>query len=85
VNEDRRSPSLIAHRTMCEQELGSKQNGAHAEQPECVAGHGTGRGLTPQATDQDAGRQEAVLREAGALVAPSNAAAARLALRAVAA
>jgi FdrA protein len=33
---------------------------------------------------QDAGRQEAVLREAGALVAPSNAAAARLAVRAVA-
>jgi FdrA protein len=34
---------------------------------------------------QDAARQAAVLREAGAIVAPSNAAAARLALRAVAA
>jgi FdrA protein len=37
-----------------------------------------------RADPQDAGRQEATLREAGALVAPSNAAAARLAARAVA-
>jgi FdrA protein len=36
------------------------------------------------ADPQDAGRQAATLREAGALVAPSNAAAARLAARAVA-
>jgi len=36
------------------------------------------------ADPQDAGRQAAALREAGAIVAPSNAAAARLAARAVA-
>jgi FdrA protein len=36
------------------------------------------------ADPQDAGRQAATLREAGAVVAPSNAAAARLAARAVA-
>jgi FdrA protein len=36
------------------------------------------------ADPQDAGRQAAILREAGALIAPSNAAAARLAVRAVA-
>jgi FdrA protein len=37
-----------------------------------------------RADPQDAGRQEAALRDAGALVAASNAAAARLAVRAVA-
>jgi len=36
------------------------------------------------ADPQDAGRQAAELREAGAVVAPSNAAAARLAAKAIA-
>jgi hypothetical protein len=58
VNDDRRSPSLIAYRTIGEQEFGAKQNRPHPEQPECVAGHWSGRGSTAQATDQDAGRQQ---------------------------
>ena len=68
-------------------------HGAHADPASDLAGAvarvATGATVVARvcgtdADPQDAGRQAAVLREAGAVVAPSNAAAARLAARAIA-